>query len=118
MTGVSTADAAQLATIQALRQVSDSMNAIGRRMDRQGETLDDIQRRVIRLEEARTSHQIDELKQELDDARQRLALLESERDHRRGALSLVKWLKDYTPWLLAITLAALAWWQKDAGPAG
>lgn len=42
----------------------------------------------------------------------RLVLLESDRLREQGAHDLIKWIKDYTPWLFALILGGVAYFTK------
>lgn len=114
---IGTSEALNLAEIHAMRGLTDAVASLTRHVERIGSKVDDVRERVIKLEEQRHGRDINDLKRELSDAFKRINELESERDQRRGALGLVGWARQTTPWIVAIFMAALAaiGWKPQGG---
>lgn len=107
MMPLATQEALAQAQIHALRQVSDSLASMNRRMDTMGEKLDDVRERVIGLEKSDYDKRLDSLKNDYKNLLEKVDKLESERDQVKGAASFWTWLTKNAPWLLA-GLAAFA----------
>lgn len=100
--------ALQQAEIHVLRQISENLSALTNRLEKFVDKVDDIQFRVIRLEEQRVSKAVDELKSLLSKATDRINDLESHRDRVLGASDLWNWLLKSGPWLVAAGIAFVA----------
>lgn len=113
------------AEIHAMRQLADAvtaqskffgevMQANTRALERVVERVDDMNSRLIRLEEQKHGREIENVRSEMSGAFRRINDLESTRDQQKGAKALVDWLRVTAPWLIAIALgvmAALGWKQ-------
>lgn len=132
MTAVPKTEALVHAEIHAMRQVADAitlqgkqtaehMAATTRAIERFGEKMDDMNARLIRVEEAKHGREIERLAKAMEDFKRdilpRIDNLESTRDQQKGAKALVDWVRQTTPWLLALIMAVLAAVGfKDAQP--
>lgn len=120
-------DALAAAEIHAIRQMAEAVNAqtkfFGealaantRSLERAVEKLDEVNERLIRVEEQKYGKAIEAVQDELRSAFRRINDLESTRDKQSGAKALFDWLRVTTPWLFAVGAGALAYfgWQKPA----
>lgn len=101
-------EATSLAEIHAMRGLTDAVSALGRQVERMGAKVDDVRERVIKLEAREYERQIEALNERLSAAFKRIDDLEGTRDQQRGAKGLFDWARQSVPWLLALTMAALA----------
>lgn len=126
MTPVTKPEAVALAEINAMRQVSDTLGVLAatitaqgraaadhsaastRAMERLGDKVDDMNGRLIRLEEAKHGRDIERVEGFGKDLAKRIDALEGTRDKQAGALGATGWVAKYAPWLFAIAAAALA----------
>jgi hypothetical protein len=126
MMPVSAADAARGIEITVLRQMGDNIAAQTRQMERFVEKVDDIQVRVIRLEEQKTSKMVERVEAELraalaasqadvKAALSRIESLERQRDREAGAMSVWAWLSKNAPWLFAAVATFFAGLAVKAG---
>lgn len=131
MMSVTPSEALRQAEIHAMRQMADAVtaqtkffgDALGantRSLERAVEKLDEVNERLIRVEEQKHGKMIEELRAEMRDelrgAFRRIKDLESTRDKQSGAKAMIDWLRVTTPWLFAIGAGALAYfgWQKPS----
>lgn len=96
---VSSEHALREAELLTLRQISDAINLTNERLGRLDTGVADARERLARMES--NSASISELKEEVE-------ALKSDLQQRKGAGILLTWLKDFTPWILGIAVAALA----------
>lgn len=119
VTSVPKAEAVAMAEIHAMRQMADAvsaqtqffgeaMAAHTRAVERLADEIQKIDRRLIRVEEAKHGRDIEKLTGRIDDACQRIDDLETIRDRQAGALSVGGWISKYAPWLVALVMAGLA----------
>ena len=112
-------EALRQAEIHAMRQMADAVTAqtkfFGealaantRSLERAIGKLDEVNERLIRVEEQKHGKAIEGLQEELRGAFRRINDLESTRDQQKGAKVLVDWLRQTAPWLIALGAAALA----------
>lgn len=112
MTPVTKPEAVALAEIHAMRQMADAvsaqtkffgdaMAAHTRAVERVADEVKNIDRRLIRVEEAKHGKDIERLSDGLSSLSKRIDDLESTRDQQKGAKALVDWLRQTAPWLLA-----------------
>lgn len=119
MTAVQKPEAVAMAEIHAMRQMADAvqaqtkffgeaMAAHTRAVERLADEIQKIDRRLIRVEEARHGKDIEKINSDLGKICDRLDLLEQAKDRRDGAVSVGGWISKYAPWLVAVFLAGLA----------
>lgn len=132
MTPVTTPQAVQMAEIQAMRQVADTLKVLSdnvtaqgkaqaehsaastRAMERLTEKVDGMNSRLIRLEEAKHGREIERLEAFIENVDRRVDNLEGTRDQQRGAKGLIDWLRQTAPWLAAVALGAAGWFGGRA----
>ncbi|MBU2233202.1 MAG: hypothetical protein KKG69_18200 [Alphaproteobacteria bacterium] len=115
MTPVTKPEAVSMAEIHAMRQLTDAVSALGRQVERMNSKVDDVRERVIKLEAREYERQIEGLNDRLSDALKRIDGLEGTRDQQKGAKALVDWIRQTSPWLLAMVMAILAGVGLKAG---
>lgn len=126
MTAVSKPEAVAMAEIHAMRQLADAvtaqtkffgdaMGAHTRAVERLADKVEDVDRRLIRVEEAKHGREIEDLKSDLTAALTRIDQLESTRDQQKGAKALVDWLRQTAPWLVGIAAAVFLGWKEKVG---
>lgn len=104
------------AELAALSAITESMKAVSTAMDAQTKELkslaskvDDVQVRVIRLEEARHGRDIDRLIKSDEEIKTRLAALElsnaSMNGKFAGANTFATWLHKLVPWFAPLVVA-------------
>lgn len=98
MMAVSSEHALREAELLTLRQISDALNTTNDRLGRIDISVSDARERLARMEVNNDS--IKHLKAEV-------ALLKADLEQRKGAGLLMKWLREYAPWL-AFLVAAVA----------
>lgn len=119
MTAVPKPEAVAMAEIHAMRQMADAVQAQTRffgeamaahtkAVERLADEIQKIDRRLIRVEEAKHGRDIEKLTGQINAACDRIDALERAKDRQDGAISAGGWLAKYAPWLLAIGGAALA----------
>lgn len=119
MTPVTKPEAVSMAEIHAMRQMADAvsaqtkffgdaMAAHTRAVERVADEVKNIDRRLIRVEEAKHGKDIERITEALALIGRRIDDLESTRDQQRGAKSLVDWLRQTAPWLFTLAVSALA----------
>lgn len=108
MTPVTKPEAQAMAEIHAIRGMTDAVSSLTRQVERIGGKVDDVRERVIKLEAREYERQIEGLNDRLTATLKRIDDLESTRDQQRGAKSLVDWVRQTTPWLLAGIAAFVA----------
>lgn len=118
MTPVTKPEAVSMAEIHAMRQLTDAVAALGRQVERMNAKVDDVRERVIKLEAREYERQIEGLNERLGQALKRIDDLEGTRDQQRGAKSLIDWVRQTTPWLLAGIAAFVAGIGLKDGVAG
>lgn len=91
-----------LAEIHAIRGLTDAVSGLTRHIERIGGRVEDVRERVIKLEAKETDAKLAEGREKMSVLERRLNELESIRDQQKGAVGLVDWLRQTTPWLLAI----------------
>lgn len=107
------------AEIHAMRQLGEAVSAQTRMfgeslaantkvLERLSDRLDNVDRRLIRIEESRHGADIESIKAEQTSAFRRINDLEATRDQQKGAATLVSWLRQTAPWLVAMGAAAFA----------
>lgn len=130
MTPVTKPEAVALAEIHAMRQVADTLKALGdtiatqgraqtehtaastRAMEKLSEKVDGMNARLIRLEEQKHGREIDALRKDFAALAGKVDTLEAAQDRRTGMASVGGWLSRSAPWLMtaaAAILAALGW---------
>lgn len=123
---VSKPEALQHAEIHAMRQMADAVTAqtkfFGeamasntRSLERVAEKLNEVNERLIRVEEQKHGQAIEDVKDELRGAFRRIKDLESTRDQQKGAKALVDWLRQTAPWVVSLAMGAVAvfGWNKS-----
>lgn len=118
MTPVTKPEAVAMAEIHAIRGMTDAVSSLTRQVERIGGKVDDVRERVIKLEAREYERQIEGLNERLTATLKRIDDLESTRDQQRGAKSLVDWVRQTTPWLLAGIAAFVAGIGLKEGAAG
>lgn len=108
MTPVSKPEAVSMAEIHAMRGLTDAVATLTRQVERIGGKVDDVRERVIKLEAREYERQIEGLNERLAAALTRIDNLEGTRDQQKGAKALIDWLRQTTPWLLAIAASVFA----------
>ena len=117
MVPVTKPEAVSMAEIHALRGLTYAVGTLTRQVERMNSKVDDVRERVIKLEAREYERQIEGLSDRLALALKRIDDLEGTRDQQKGAKALVDWVRQTTPWLLALIMAALAAVGfKDAQP--
>lgn len=107
-----------LAEIHALRQIADAMNSQSkmfadsmasttRAMERLADKMEDVDRRLIRVEEAKHGRDIERLTKLVEGVVGRVASIEDWRNKAIGAGNMVTWLRTTAPWVMAIILGAV-----------
>lgn len=109
------AEAVGLAEIHAIRGLTDAVSGLTRHIERIGGRVEDVRERVIKLEAKETDAKLAEGREKMNNLSDRLNALESVRDQQKGAVGLVDWLRQTTPWLLAI---GGAMWAASQGGFG
>lgn len=125
MMSVSPPDALRQAEIHAMRQMADAvtaqtkffgdaLSANTRSLERAVEKLDEVNERLIRVEEQKYGKAIDGIDIKIGGILARIDALESIRDKQSGAKALIDWLRATTPWLVGLILGALAFsgWKQ------
>ncbi|MNH49231.1 hypothetical protein D3C73_08020 [compost metagenome] len=115
MTPVTKPEAVSMAEIHALRGLTDAVGTLTRQVERMNSKVDDVRERVIKLEAREYERQIEGLSDRLGLALKRIDDLEGTRDQQRGAKSLVDWMRQTAPWLLAVAAAAFAGINRSNG---
>ena len=118
MTPVTKPEAVAMAEIHAMRGLTDAVASLTRQVERMNTKVDDVRERVIKLEAREYERQIEGLNERLTATLKRIDDLESTRDQQRGAKSLVDWVRQTTPWLLAGIAAFVAGIGLKGGAAG
>lgn len=108
MTPVTKPEAVSMAEIHAMRQLTDAVATLTRQVERMNGKVDDVRERVIKLEAREYERQIEGLSERLTAAFKRIDDLEGTRDQQKGAKALIDWLRQTTPWLLAVGAAVFA----------
>ena len=115
-----------MAEIHAMRQVADMLRSLSdtvtaqgkaqadhtaastRAMERLSEKVDGMNTRLIRLEEAKHGREIERIETLVSGIGVRVDSLEGTRDQQRGAKGLIDWIRQTTPWALALLMAVAA----------
>lgn len=118
MIPVTKPEAVAMAEIHAMRGLTDAVASLTRQVERMNTKVDDVRERVIKLEAREYERQIEGLNDRLTATLKRIDDLESTRDQQRGAKSLVDWVRQTTPWLLAGIAAFVAGIGLKGGAAG
>lgn len=116
MMPVSTPEAFRHAEIHAMRQLGDAvtaqtkffgeaMGANTRALERLVDKVDDVDRRLIRVEEAKHGRDIERVAASLVTLADRVNGLESTRDQAKGVGSSVGWVTRNAPWLITLLIA-------------
>lgn len=101
VTAVTKPEAVAMAEIHALRGLTDAVATLTRQTERMNAKMDDVRERVIKLEAREYERQIENLNDRLGTYETRINDLEGTRDQQRGAKSLLDWLRQFAPFLLA-----------------
>ncbi len=102
------ADAAQLIMIEALRGLTDSVKQLQTSNGELLRQVSDIHTRVVRIEANRLDREVQQVKQDLVEAKAEIDELKADKNRRDGAVGLLEWLGRFGPWLLALALGILA----------
>lgn len=94
-------DAIQEAQILTLRQISENLAALTRRLEGLTGKVDDVRERLVRLEAQEAGKLVEALRSDLKAAVARVDLLEAARNKIEGAAAFWNWLVKSTPWLAA-----------------
>lgn len=92
--------------IEALRQITDNLRRLNDGQAEMMKTVHQIDARLIRQEERNS--QVAEIKAVVKEQGEEIAALRSERDQRKGAMSLVEWFgRNWLILLIIFSVAAL-----------
>ena len=91
MMATDNADVAQLAMIEAVRQIGDNGKATNKLLEGMQTELRDVRERVIRIEASEYKNTIIKVDARVDDLDERVVKLEADKHRRDGALNLVEW---------------------------
>ena len=105
MAATDTAGVAQLAMIEAVRQIGDNGKATNKLLEGMQTELRDVRERVIRIEASEYKNTIIKVDARVDDLDERVEKLEADKHRRDGALGLVEWFG--RNWPLVIGFAGL-----------
>lgn len=115
MTPVSKPEAVAMAEIHALRQISDALSATNQSLHALAHDVrevradvKEVREKVMRMEGEDLKAQLRDIRGDFRNALKRIDDLESIRDQQRGAKSLIDWLRQTAPWLVALAMASLA----------
>lgn len=92
MAATDTADVAQMATIEAIRQLADNGKRTNQILEGMQVELRDVRERVIRIEASEFKNTLIKVDTRVDDLGERVDRLEAAEDRRKGALGLVEWI--------------------------
>lgn len=115
MMNVSVPEALHGIEITVLRQLVDNLATQTRALERLTGKIDDVRERVIRLESQKTHEEVASIQTKLDTAMARIDQLERQRDLDAGAKSVWTWLSKNAPWLFAGAAAFVAGLAMKAG---
>lgn len=108
MAATDTADVAQLAMIEAMRQLGDNGKATNRILEGMQVELKDVRERVIRIEASETKEAVIKVDARVDELDDRVTVLEAAELRRDGALRLTNWtLRNWPAIIGYIVLAAI-----------
>ena len=105
MTATDPADVAQLAMIEAMRQIADTGKATNRILEAVQSEVKDVRERVIRIEAVEVQGVMKEMRSDLTAAVVRIDALESAEDRRKGAVGFADALLKYGPFVIALITA-------------
>jgi hypothetical protein len=115
LTSAQPADVAQLALIEAVRKVgdgqiriADTMKMMQQEFREERKVLADVRERVIRIESNKLDRTVEQIREDLDAARDEINTLKMDKARRDGAVGAAEWLSRFGPWLLALAMAILA----------
>jgi replicative DNA helicase len=108
MTAANATDVLHGIEITVLRQMGDNLAAQTRSLDRLTEKVDDVRERVIRLESQKTHIEVAAIQKRMDNALERIDDLEAQQDRSAGAESVWTWLSKNAAWLFAGVAAFIA----------
>jgi hypothetical protein len=95
----------------SIRQLSNAfsaaMEAQTAQLVRLSEKVDNMNARVIRLEEQHHAQDIQDLGAEVEKLKASVRTLELMRAKGEGMGVLLRWVKDFSPWVVAVALAAM-----------
>jgi hypothetical protein len=93
--------------LEALRQITDNLRRLNDKADKQGEFLQTMDGRLIRIESNKLDDTVTTLAAKVD-------ALESDRDRRDGAIGLAKGMPGVVPWIVSLVtaLAAAIGWAR------
>lgn len=109
MAATETADVATLATIEALRSISDTMRAMQSEIKEIAKETRDVRERVIRMESSSSDKDIQQNRTRIEALEKDMAALKADKQRRDGALDLSSWFVRSWPNLVGflVMLAAL-----------
>lgn len=105
MTATDSADVAQLAMIEAMRQIADTGKNTNRILEAVQAEVKDVRERVIRIEATEFKALVAEVKMEVADNRKRIDRLEAHEDRRVGAVGFLDAMLKYGPFVIALVTA-------------
>jgi hypothetical protein len=108
MTAASPTEVMHGIEITVLRQMGDNLAAQTRALDKLSDKVDDVRERVIRLESQKTHIEVAAIQKRMDNALERIDDLEAQQDRSAGAESVWAWLSKNAAWLVALILAGIA----------
>lgn len=140
MTPIKTQEAMKMAEVHALRALADAISAQGREHNAQGERIaahmeasnramekfglriENMNERLIRLEEQKHGREIDNLRAEVakitaardtevGGLKDKIDKLEARDDQRSGVRQFLEMVPKFAPWIISI-IAAIAAWQS------
>lgn len=109
---VKVADVNQQMMVIMLRQFTDTMRGVSANLQALQQSHVDILTRLTAIESNRMDDRVAAAAIELERLEGRLRNIEDERNQQKGAALLLAWLKDYTPWLIAIAFGMWAYFTK------
>lgn len=110
---------AHLAEVTALRQLTDTVNRMGRFMQNVGEKMDATTEKVSDMHTqiallTQQNEQVKELKTVVTELVQRIAKIELLHAEQHGAAKFITAMKDFGPWLVSILIALWAFFEKSS----
>ena len=106
--------------IDQAERVTAHMDASNRALEKFGMRIDNMNERLIRLEEQKHGREIDNLRRDLEkvtlardkevgELKAKVDKLESKDDQRSGVRQFLEWLPKFAPWFIGIIGAIVAW---------
>lgn len=98
--------------VEVLRQIGDTIAAIGRTLETLSADVKDVQQQVAFIKGQEYKTGIERNSVAIEKLDNRIDLLETARNKVVGATQFFGWVTEHAPWLLAVGAIAAAYWTK------